>query len=328
MMDVENSVPMKWIKMHKKIGEPLWKKADALFSSDASWVKENCYCPINMALDYVMRGRSRISENDYIIATSLAVLASWRKAKSIYSFDKDLADELREQAKGDIDVSSDMLKIPAWCIYIDLPGSEDMSGMFVMYDVGTEDKFLCVLPMKDDGKKVYSANPLFLRIPNEPTKLSDLVDWFFMKMHMEKGTPNTGDWEAKDGQKNFFKFVISMLLYLSAVNRDVIFKNEGTYKEPWKITDRPREVKIFSVGEETGIRLRTFHKDKIVYEGEAEEVRHHASPVMHIRRAHWHTYLFGKGKMQRRLQWQGPIIVKSNGEEIDVVTVTKVKKEE
>ena len=49
---------------------------------------------------------------------------------------------------------------------------------------------------------------------------------------------------------------------------------------------------------------------------------------MHIRRAHWHTYLFGKGKMQRRLQWQGPIIVKSNGEEIDVVTVTKVKKED
>lgn len=326
MVDVDNSIPMKWLKMYKKIGQAFWDKADARFSSNAPWVKEGCYCPVNMALEYILGNSPVIRENDYRVALSLAILASWRKAKSIYSFDKDLADTLREQAKDDLDVTSDMLKLPAWCIYIDLPGSEDMDGMFVMYDVGNDEKYLCMVPMKvNERKAVCSTNPYFLRIPKEPTKLSTLIDWFLEKQHQVKGTANTGDYEVKDGLKTFYQFVISMLLYLSAVNRDVVFKNEATYKEPWKITDRAREVKVFSVGEETGMRLRTFHKDRVEYEEKHE--KHHASPVMHIRRAHWHTYLYGKGKMMRRIKWQGPIIVKNNGEEIDVVTLTTVKKE-
>jgi hypothetical protein len=45
---------------------------------------------------------------------------------------------------------------------------------------------------------------------------------------------------------------------------------------------------------------------------------------MHIRRAHWHTFLYGEKKSKRRLKWLPPIIVNDTGK--DFITVTNVKK--
>ena len=44
---------------------------------------------------------------------------------------------------------------------------------------------------------------------------------------------------------------------------------------------------------------------------------------MHVRRAHWHTFLYGEKKGKRRLKWLSPIIV--NADEIKTVTINKVK---
>lgn len=55
---------------------------------------------------------------------------------------------------------------------------------------------------------------------------------------------------------------------------------------------------------------------------------HHSSPVMHVRRAHYHTFLCGKGRKWKRLKWLPPVIVNRNQEPVDIVTITKVKKEQ
>ena len=38
----------------------------------------------------------------------------------------------------------------------------------------------------------------------------------------------------------------------------------------------------------------------------------HASPLMHWRRGHWHTYKVGKGRAEEKLNWVEPVLVNAN----------------
>ena len=60
------------------------------------------------------------------------------------------------------------------------------------------------------------------------------------------------------------------------------------------------------------------------YESIPPQGEYHKAPSMHIRRAHWHTFLYGEKKSKRRLKWLPPIIVNDTGK--DFITVTNVKK--
>lgn len=67
----------------------------------------------------------------------------------------------------------------------------------------------------------------------------------------------------------------------------------------------PEKPKFMMLGKEFGDAIRQYK----VYLSSSSEPRGTVKP--HIRRAHWHTYLSGKGREKRILKWVLPILVKS-----------------
>lgn len=336
MMDIKNSIPMVFLEDQKKNCPKFFDSLEKNMRDDNPWRKEGCYIPITIAIRAVMRSRGetdvrRAMPQEASLGVILALLSSWRKAKSIYTLDYDLFWELMEQSKDKFKITSDMIHLPAWCIYIDLSNCVDIEGVFVSFDWTPTDKYLVIMMVTNDGKTTMMQSPIYLRLPKTPESLDTVVEEAFSENEFKKQFgehSNLTYKEVLENKQQLMRCIINFLLYISAVNADVVFKNKNIYKERAKITDKPSEVKVFSVGENDGVRLKEFHKKRVVYVSDGEApTGHHASPAMHIRRAHWHTYLYGKGKTLRRLKWQAPIIVKNNGEEINVVTLTIVKKE-
>lgn len=335
MMDIKNSVPMIFLEDHKKKCPQFFESLEKNMRNDNPWRKDGCYIPISKTLNAILRTRGETDVRKAMpqetgMAVTLSILASWRKTKSIYTVDNDLFWELMEQSRDKFKITTDMIHLPAWCIYIDLENCTDIEGVFVSFDWTPKDKYLVVMMVTDNGKTTMMQSPMYLRLPKTAEDLDTVVEEAYPETVFKKqfkGHTDVSYKEVLENKKQLMRCIINFLLYISAVNADVVLKNKDTYKKRDKITDRPSEVAVFSVGENDGVRLREFHKTRVVYADKAPE-GHHASPAMHIRRAHWHTYLYGKGKTLRRLKWQAPIIVKSNGEEINVVTLTVVKKED
>ena len=336
IMDIKNSIPMIFLEEQKKNCPKFFDSLEKNMKDSNPWRKEGCYLPITTAIRAVMRTRGetdirRVLPQESSLGLVLATLSSWRKAKSIYTLDYDLFWELMEQSKDKFKVSSDMIHLPTWCIYIDLRNCVDIEGVFVSFDWTPMDKYLVVTMVTTDGKAIVMQNPMYLRLPKTPEDLDTIIEEAYPETVFKKQFGEYSGLAYKDvltNKKQLMRCIINFLLYISAVNADVVFKNKDTYKERAKITDKPSEVKVFAVGENDGVRLKEFHKTRVVYKKNEATIGHHASPAMHIRRAHWHTYLYGKGKTIRRLKWQAPIIVKNNGEEINVVTLTVVKKDD
>lgn len=116
---------------------------------------------------------------------------------------------------------------------------------------------------------------------------------------------------------------INLVLYLSAVNADIKHEKRHFFRRSRKIKDIPREVELLNVGEIVGVKIREL-RQSVQYESIPPQGEYHKSPAMHIRRAHWHTFLYGEKKGKRRLKWLPPIIVNDTGK--DFITVTNVKK--
>ena len=336
MMDIKNSVPMRFLAEQKKNCPKFFDSLEDNMRDDSPWRKEGCYLPITIAIRAIMRTRGKTDvrkamPREASLGVLLATIASWRKTKSIYTLDNDLFWELMEQSKDKFKITSDMIRLPSWCIYLDLSSSADIEGAFISFDWTPLDKFLVVTMVTGDGKSTTMQNPMYLRLPKTPENLDTVVKKSYPETVFNRQLKDYSDVTYKEALANktaLMRVIINFLLYISAVNADVVFKNKDVHKKEDKMTDRPNEVAVFAVGENDGVRLKEFHKKRVVYVSTESTTEHHASPAMHIRRAHWHTYLYGKGKTIRRLKWQPPIIVKNNGEEINVVTLTVVKKED
>lgn len=297
------------------------------------WMKEECYCPITVALQHVLsrqKGKDwrRATNQDYMQASLLAAMMGWKQGKEIYEFDPDLSIELLRQSSDNLQITSDMVKLPSWSVYMELPGA-DITGVIVFFNWTPVAKTLCMLPIFDDGKNYCVHSPVFMPIPKTPKTIDELMaeisaNWLFA-LRQSGRMPNTDIERAFAERKHLIKFVINALAYLTAVNGDVVLK-KGLPKGAKK-SQTFTPVKEYKVGESMGMRLKEFHKASITYL-KSEEHEHHRTPVMHIRRAHWHTYLKGKGRKEKELKWQLPIVVNGNGKEIDVVSLVKVKNEE
>lgn len=151
--------------------------------------------------------------------------------------------------------------------------------------------------------------------------------------------------EFIDDTKDVFYLAIAMLRYISAVNADITIEIEKdiddrkgkknkelrNLKNLKNLKDiKEAELKKCKVGESIGIRIRELKsrhgkntKNIHINNG---EVTYHVKP--HIRKAHYHTYLYGKGKKERKIIWVAPIYVGYEGKEHkspNEVTITKVR---
>ena len=332
---MERLIPMDLLDAFNREYPKAFKMIDEIFADKSTkWHKEYCYCPVGLALAYVDEYGMR---NDRLSmaadAGRMAVLSSWRHAKSVYRISEGLTAEFLKSIDDDIKVTSDLLTIPEYCIYIDtIHGFSDMDGLFVMFDDDhvRGHKELYIIPVQ--GGEMVTA--MYLVVPDEPELLSMILGKSWIKAHedLERYREIYANISMKD-EENYFKvsrkiirYVINVLMYLSAVNAEVKFVNSKSLRMHGKAKDTAKGVKRYSVGEKIGVRLKKFSNHVVRYETDREESGStHKSPIMHIRRAHYHTFLVGKGRKDRRVKWLPPIVVNADGEEIDYISINEVE---
>lgn len=334
MLDLNNSIPVRLAEAKKEEFSAFFREME-LKNGDGNneWMKAECYCPITFALREILAKRlemdvRKATQNEYIHASFLATIVSWNKAKVIYEFDPDVSIELMRQSRDDVKVTSDLIKLPNWCVYLKMPGS-NINGIFVSFEWYPQGKYLCIIPAKDDTKNLVLAAPIFLPLPEEPQTVDQIIEsmyWRSVGRLRKQGMTMKEIGVMVIDKKIMIKYVLNALFYLTAVNSDVVLKKGKTDKEDTEKKDTA-DVTHYMVGEKTGARLKMFHKAHVAYMESAKK-GHHESPIMHIRRAHWHTYLTGKGRTKKVLKWQLPIVVNKHGKEIDVVSLIQVKNEQ
>lgn len=331
-IDIKNSAPMRALATAKVKYPDFFKAADRIYKDpDAKWDKSICYCPIGLgvtnAVDLADLDAPSLSERGEISRTgaTLAVLASWRKAKSIYTLDADLEAELFKTSAKDMTVAPGMLTIPEWCIYVKTKLLQGCTGLFIMFDhdIQRGHKELYIAAVTEDGKFMTS---FYLILPEKPQRLTEILkgEEAVIRAKDVSKTPELAPYVSSyfKTSRQAIRFTINLLLYLSAVNAEVKQVNKLSFRRQGRIKDTLREVAVYSVGEETGYRIRKINR--YVQEHGEPLGGHHRSPVMHVRRAHWHTFAYGPSKSLRRVKWLPPIIVNGDGEEMDIPTVTEL----
>lgn len=331
-IDIKNSAPMKALSVAKVKYPDFFRAADRIYKDpEAKWDKTICYCPIGLGVTYAVDladlDSPTLAERGEISRTgaTLAVLASWRKAKSIYTLDEDLEAELFKTSAKDMTVAPGMLTIPEWCIYVETKLLQGCSGLFIMFDddIQRGHKELYIAAVTEDGKFLTS---FYLILPDKPQKLTEILkgEEAVVRAKDVSKTPELAPYVSSyfRASRQAIRFTINLLLYLSAVNAEVKQVNKLSFRRQGRTKDTPREVAVYSVGEATGYRIRRINR--YVREHGEPLGGHHRSPVMHVRRAHWHTFAYGPGKSLRRVKWLPPIIVNGDGEEMDIPTVTEL----
>lgn len=331
-IDIKNSAPMRALAVAKVKYPDFFKAADRIYKDpDAKWDKSICYCPIGLGVTYAVDladlSSPTLAERGEISRTgaTLAVLASWRKAKSIYTLDEDLAAELFKTSLKDMTVAPGMLTIPEWCIYVKTKLLQGCAGLFIMFDhdIQRGHKELYISAVTEEGTFLTS---FYLILPDKPQKLTEILkgEEAVVRAKDVSKTPELAPYVSSyfKTSRQAIRFTINLLLYLSAVNAEVKQVNKLSFRRQGRIKDTLREVAVYSVGEETGYRIRKINR--YVQEHGEPLGGHHRSPVMHVRRAHWHTFAYGPSKSLRRVKWLPPIIVNGDGEEMDIPTITEL----
>jgi hypothetical protein len=112
--------------------------------------------------------------------------------------------------------------------------------------------------------------------------------------------------------------VMSLILYLCSDEPDAVavaIPRRGIRRR----TTTDHEPPVLEVGFRLGAALRA---DRAQYPGPGEG--RHASPLPHVRTAHWHTYWYGPrdatpASRTAKLRWLAPILVNVHAAPLDVI---------
>lgn len=248
-----------------------------------------CYAP--MELIAMTLGAGGVAPE----ATSeLIPWISWRPTQGIYRFCPDLAAEIIS-TEATMSLSPDIYThLPEWCVYIESPPQipDCISGAFVWGDAKwSGDRWT-------DGMGVAEVHP------DEGMTLAmlELERETLAECRSRKLMGAAGDEIASR-----LPIWISLAAYLCTYQPELVARGNPGAPLPARIhrgnkAERlpPRAPTIWHVGFDLGRRLR----ESSEYQGGT-----HAGPRAHVRRAHWHTYRVGKGRLDTRLLWLHPILV-------------------
>lgn len=132
------------------------------------------------------------------------------------------------------------------------------------------------------------------------------------KIIVNRDTDCLSKGEIADDWGEFSMFVLNALLYLCAVNNEVSENpyTAKTYKPSASIKNKFSEIRKWNVGVRYGAAVRA---RKTAVPADNKKTVPHPMPSVrpHMRRAHWHHYRVGKGKIDMILKWIEPIFVGS-----------------
>ncbi len=252
----------------------------------------------------------------------------WAKNKQVFKFDKDFTDELL--ATENVKFIKDLFDhLPFETFYIDYSDNKDLvdkfhgEGVFIRLSKNSE---YYVVHATKVTRELFFSDAIFIK--NEDTSAMVFTD---SPSETKVITPR-GEESVFVDRTLYERFLTQALTYLSSAEQD-IRENETTkrtYRKPEanNIKNKFSEIRMQDVGIRFGTAFRTWTKKKAERD-ENSGSNHHtgAKQRPHFRRAHWHTYLYGKGKTERKVVWQHECAINMNlGTEQNVV-LHKVAKE-
>ena len=292
-----------------------------------------CFLPVNGTYAPVFR------EIDNLMLYELAVhmgvlgaLAAWRVTQGIYRFDSELYEAVAVTELDRAVPSEALYRLPEWCVYIETPGlvwelacePRPIYGVWAHLDwkerepEQPRDELHLVFDMARSPAEVfdsaYGCLPIVLTLGKGT--LMDALDRS-VAINKEAARKEHGitlpDWTGnRHTLAKILQVVVSLLLYLCSEEPEIGDGNARPgnpspkrTKAGWRLfpPDRPT---TWDVGVRLGAALRRAHL-RVQAGDTSAELTSRSSPRAHIRRAHWHTFLAGAGRSERRLKWLPPI---------------------
>jgi hypothetical protein len=278
-----------------RVYDGIWRLLDAeraACDDDIATWPEHVYLPmeraaIGLAMWHAQHAPKRLDPMSLVgPASMLAGLATWRVTQGIYRFDPDIYAALVDTPVTGNIPGELFARLPEWCLYLETPGLKAPL-------VGTLDAALT--QVEADWREAISRG-------NTTTRPAATY--------------------AAEARATFAP-ILSLLLYLCSDRAD-LSRPRPSRPTPTKTKQGPRHFPpaapcTWDVGLRIGAALR--HGMTATHDGTlAAATGTHASPRPHIRRAHWHTYLVGAGRTDRRLKWIPPIPI--NVEDLDQLPAT------
>ena len=302
-----------------------------------------CFLPLAGAVAVITRGIPD-PPPQLLVGPAIGIvgaLAAWRVTQGIYRVDPDVFEALwTTPLEGELPTAL-LYHLPEWCVYIACPTPRALLGeryrlygwyAHLEWDANTHEQELRLLfdtdiplgaglvPLAvhlgewDLGVAVQRALATSLdnlRVLGAPQLATGLQE------HLA---------EASTQLQALCQPLVSVVLYLCSVAAD-IRDARGTDRLPKKPqpvrTKRgerlfpPAQPTTWEVAYRLGAPLRQAQqREQAAPPGAEETTASRARPRSHLRRAHWHTFLTGKGRALPRVRWVHPVLV---GQQAEIV---------
>ena len=334
--------PLIMVKEIARTTHGIWERLDRVLIEAVdygyNWDNATCPCPITVAIAGLMSmGMSQTDASTH--AGIVAAAYAWRKAKRIYSFDPDLAEEV-SSTDGDLVIPVEILHtMPAPCIYIKTNILPYADGFFaaIEYDVETRGEELRLYMLDSDGdfKDAYiihlkSGQTLQQGIDQAVDTMRKNLSTYEVFKDLGGQLPPTVISKIENTRYIAVK-AVQLLLYICAENADISENPEQAriYQKRQSIGDFPREIRKWDVGESVGEQIRVIRQRERVVAKDTDEDTTDSSASSprkyknrpHVRRAHWHHYWVGEGRSKIVLRWINTTLVNANDGEIGTTII-------
>lgn len=301
-----------------------WRRMDQLIfdarKSGVAWPSW-CWAPLAAAYAVVSDGTSLAVERVPDVAR-LAALSAWRPTQGIYRFDETLLDELWDSDVDGALPTETLHHLPEWCVYVETPGRQvaglSLQGFWVHLEADDNDGHSELRFLLDSGEGMV---PLPLHLGHGRGTLSDAGVGVVEVAAAQSALLGDGLLAQRliGVGSDYAKFVRplgSLVLYLCTTAEEVVSTDGRRPSKPPPAPARrgaaprtypPAAPAVFPTGLRIGASLRASRNGSSAERGGASV----ASPLGHVRRAHWHTYLLGPrdGSQRREVRWLPPILV-------------------
>ncbi|MGN0995700.1 MAG: AcrVA2 family anti-CRISPR protein [Candidatus Ventricola sp.] len=305
----------------------------ARYAADGAW-PDWCALPMAAAMAAVAEADGKpVSAARMRDVQDLTAAYLWCRHKQIYIFDHTLAQILTgQEITGDIPFDA-LTRLPVPCVYIEAPMKvmgRETEGFFAWLEYDARQKW-----PELRAHFLTGGEALALALPISGT-LDQALDAYGRSAVERVGLGGLLPEQLLDrltgAQADVFCRVINLLLYLCADDTpdagSTVQRRRGGQAGAQAVTASGISQTIL-VGYRIGSTIRKgMPGDKAAQQDAREgKQRGHASPVPHVRRAHWHHFWHGPkddpAKRELVLKWVPPVLV--GAQDDDTATLHRVK---
>lgn len=240
---------------------------------------------------------------------SLCNLHGWMFNKQVYRPDGEFLELLRESPLMEFNYKS-LRNIPFKNMYIDISAASSIyHGAFVYIAEISDVTLVDIIIVAYNGHTQHASN--LINHVSEDYRLAE---------------------PSKRPESKDILDIWQVILYLCADNSDVKEDNEtkSTYRPTTTPKNKFSEIRRWNVGERIGTSVRIFKKAE---EKKDISVKIYSNlvgvkrkgPRPHMRKAHWHRYMTGKGRTVPIIHWIAPTFIVSANIEDMPVTIHQVE---